>query len=128
MDAKISPSTLNLESNGNWVTVKILYPVGDNEPSDFKMYVDGDFIEPTSVKISPQHITLKFSRAELQEICDEGEVRVNLSFKIGDQTIELSDTIRVIKKGNNHEATSTLGNSEKTKSNNGKAKGKNKNN
>ncbi|MFC1803944.1 hypothetical protein ACFL0D_08280 [Thermoproteota archaeon] len=128
VEVKVSPSTLNLKSMGKWVTVKITIPTDDPMPSDFKMYTNGDPIEPESIKISKDHVILKFSRADLQEMCDEGEVEVKLSFKMGDQTIELSDTIRVINKGNKHEETSTRGNSEKTKSNNGKAKGKNKNN
>jgi hypothetical protein len=127
MKVKVSPQSLNLKSMGKWVTVKITFPVGDLVPSDFKMTVNGYTIDSYSAKISKNHIILKFSRAELQEICEEGEEDVILSFKIGDQTIELSDTIKVINKGKNIEETSVRGNSKKTKSNNGKAQGKNKN-
>ena len=129
-DAKISPSTLNLKSNGNWVTVKILYPVGDSEPTDFKMYVDGEPIDSTSKKISPNHITLKFSRAKLQELCEPGDNTISISFTLGDESIELSDTIKVINNGQNQEQVQASSNGNngkpKTMKNNVKAKGKNK--
>ncbi len=94
------------------------------------MYLDGDYIEPTSVKINPKHITLKFSRAELQELCVPGDNTVSISFTLGDESVELSDTIKVINNGQNQEQVQTSSNGNngkpKTKTNNGKAKGKNK--
>ena len=96
----------------------------------FKMNVDGATIEPTSVKMSPGHITLKFDRAELQELCEPGENTISISFNLGDESIELSDTIKVINNGQNQEQVQTSSNGNngkpKTKTNNGKAKGLNK--
>jgi hypothetical protein len=123
---KVSPSSLNLKSNGRWVNVKITISIDDTEPSEFKMKINNGVLDPYSVKVSRSHIILKFSRAELQEICEEGE-EVILSFKVGDQTIELSDTIKVINPGKNVGATSAQGNSNKSKNKNGHGKGKNKN-
>ena len=133
---KVSPSTLNLKSNGKWITVKLWIQSAD-EPSDFSLSVNGETIEPATVKVQDGHVTLKFSREELQEICDEGDNLVTLSFKMGDETIELSDLIHANHKDDAEESTtnqsqgtpkSNNGKAKSGKSNNGKAKGKNKNN
>ena len=122
---KVSPSTLNLKSNGNWVTVKIWID-STNEVSEFTLNLNGETLEPETVKVQDGHIILKFSRKELQELCEEGLNQVTLSFKIGDETIELSNLISAI----HEEDVETYINNQgkgKAKSNNGKAKGKNKN-
>jgi hypothetical protein len=135
LKVKISPQTLNLKSKGKWVTVKVTVPT-DPEPTDFELWVGEDGPIPSSwTKVAPGHVMIKFSRVELQELCEEGSVEVTLTFKIGEETIELSDVIRVIH-GGNQEPTQTHQANNKVKSNNGKAnrksngkaKGKNKGN
>ncbi len=123
---KVSPSTLNLKSMGNWVTVKIRVQA-DSLPTDFKLIVDGESLTPVSALETGDHYTLKFSRKALQSLCEEGENAITVSFKIGDDVIELTDTIKVINEGN-HETSSTHEEKNQVKSNNGKAKGKGKNN
>jgi len=124
---KISPSTLNLRSIGNWVTVTVRIST-DPMPTDFTLRVgDGDPIEPVSVKVTGDHITLKFNRAEFQSICFSGENMVTLSFKIGEEYYEFANTIKVIANGSNGVAVKTLEKIQ-NKSNNGNAKGRNKDN
>jgi hypothetical protein len=137
VDVKVSPQTLNLKSMGKWVTVKVTVPT-DPEPTDFELTVgDGEPLTPSSVKVAPGHVTLKFSRAGLAEICEQGSTEVTIWFKIGDETVELTDVIKVINEGNqesasahqhnnNQGAASAQQSKNKAKTNNGKAKGKNK--
>ncbi len=128
VDAKVSPSTLNLKSNGNWVTVKVSYPIGDVEPQEIKLNVGEGSLSPESVKFNPKHIILKFSRADLQDLCTLGDTTVTISFSLEGQEIELRDTIKVINMGNNKEQVQISTNADKVKpkpkSNNGKAKDK----
>ena len=113
LEVKVSPQTLNLKSKGNWVTVKITIPT-EPEPSEFKLKIDdSEPISPASIKISPNQIILKFNRAELAELCSEGSSVVTITFKVGDETIELSDIIKVINEGNqeansNHQANNQV--------------------
>ena len=124
VEAKVSPQTLNLNSKGKWVTVKITFPT-DPEPSEFKVKIgDSESLSPVSIKIAPNHIMLKFSRSELAVLCTEGTSEIRISFKVGEETIELSDIIKVINEGNqgatpHHQANNRL------KLKNGKLKGKN---
>ena len=69
---------------------------------------------------------MKFSRKELQELCEEGVNQVTSSFKISDETIELSNLISAIHE-EDVETYMTNQGKDKAKSNNEKAKGKNKN-
>jgi len=143
VEVKVSPQTLNLKSQGKWVTVKVTVSTTP-EPTDFELRVgDSDPLTPSSVKVAPGHVMLKFSRSGLAELCEEGSTEVTISFKIGDDTVELSDVIRVINEGNQEAAStqqqnkkqpksqgagSAQQNNNKAKKNNGKAKGKNKGN
>jgi hypothetical protein len=126
LGAKVSPSSLNLKSMGKWVTVKITIPLGDSVPYNFTLTVNENSISSQSAKVSHGHIILKFSRADLQEICEEGIEEVHVSFNIGDEIIELSDTIKVINEGKN-QASYAHGNIMKKNNSRGKAKGKIKN-
>lgn len=119
-DVKVSPRTLNLKSMGRWVTVKITIQT-DPEPTDFRLNVNGGTLEPATVKVAPGHVILKFSREALQELCTEGETEVTVSLKIGDESLELTDTIRVINEGNNGATQAHQGRG--AGSNNGKANG-----
>jgi hypothetical protein len=126
LKVKVSPSSLNLNSNGKWVTVKITTSLRNLELSDFKMIVNDKTIDAYSVKVSRNHVILKFSREQLQEACDGVQEKVIISFKIGDQRIKLSDTIKIINKEKNVRASSAHGNKDKQKTNNGKGKNKKK--
>ena len=122
---KVSPTTLNLKSMGNWITITLRVST-DPMPTDFSLSVgESGSIEPLSVKVTGDHISLKFSREELQSLCSPGNNMVTLSFKIGEDNQVLSDVIKVINPGDNgNQATAQENNQDK--SNNGKAKGKNK--
>ena len=120
---KVSPSALNLKSKGKWVTVKIIYPFEEAEPTDFEMHIGGVTITPETIKTEPDHILLKFRREEMQQYCDEDVETVKITFRLGDEVVELDDTIKIIHNGNN-QTQQTQNNQQQTKSNNGKAKGK----
>jgi hypothetical protein len=120
---KVSPSTLNLKSKGNWMTVK-LFISPEDEPTEFKVMVNDDEINGFSLKETGNHFTLKISREEAKEHCVEGENIISVSFKKGDETVEVTATIRVIH-GENQKGQTLHLNQNKVKSNNGKAKGKN---
>ena len=121
---KVSPSTLNLKSKGKWVIVKVgIQP--ETTPNDFKMIINDEEIPVYSVKETGNHFTLKFSREDVQKHCTEGENIITVFFKIGDDTIELTDCIRAIHGENMNTAQIQKGQNG-DKANNGKAKGKNK--
>jgi hypothetical protein len=124
LSVKVSPSTLNLKSKGKWVIVKVgIQP--ETNPNDYKMILNGEEIPVYSVKETGNHITLKFSREDVQKYCAEGENIITISFKIGDNTIELTDSIRVIHGENMNTAQIQKGQNG-DKAYKGKAKGKNK--
>jgi len=128
VQAKITPSVLNLRSNGKYVTVKVSYPFGDETPMYIVIVVNGETIEPSMVSVSSNHIILKFSRTALQENCDIGDNTIIIAFKLGELDVELSETIKVIYEGEKMEQVQAKqktkkGNS-KLKSNNGKSFGK----
>ena len=89
------------------------------------MIINGEEIPVYSVKETGNHITLKFSREEIQKQCVEGENIITISFKIGDDTIELTDSIRAIHGENMNTAQIQKGQNG-DKAYKGKAKGKNK--
>ncbi|TFH13819.1 hypothetical protein E4H04_11330 [Candidatus Bathyarchaeota archaeon] len=121
---KVSPSALNLKSMGKWVTVNIRIQ-SDSEPKDYTMIINGGSLDPYSVKVNGDHVSLKFSREDIQSLCVAGKNMVTISFKIGDETVTLTDIIKVIHE-RNHEAASPQQEGGKGKMNNSKTKGKNK--
>lgn len=123
---KISPSALNLKSSGKWVTVKIIYPFEEVEPTEFEMHIGDQTLTPEIKKVEPDHILLKFKREEIQQNCKEEVETVGISFRIGDEVVELTDTIKIINY-ESYQVQQTRSNEIKTRSNNGKAKGKDKN-
>ena len=119
---KISPSTLNLKSNGKWVTVKIM--MDDPIPEGFELTVNGAPVEYEITSESPNHVIVKILRSDLQALCESGVNSITISYMSGGEPVQYSDTFRVINMGNPHQTVAQ----EKVKvnTNNGLAKGKNK--
>jgi hypothetical protein len=102
---EISPKTLNLKSNGKWLTVIITFPedisVDDVDIESLELEVDGKSISALWARAGEGVLIVKFSREALKEIVDgPGEVEIQVSGDLeGGGSFEGSDTIRVINPG-----------------------------
>ena len=102
-EVRIVPPTLNLSSEGKWITVLLWlgedYEVGDIDPNS--VFLE-DEIEAESVHVDEQQevAIAKFSRLEVQEILGPGDVELAVSGELNDgPRFEGADTIRVVDKG-----------------------------
>jgi hypothetical protein len=99
----IRPKTLNLASRGKWITAHIQLPESHNvaDVDPFTIVLEGE-IQPDWLWFNERQktIILKFSRPELQDLLQPGQVELTLSgeFKDGMEFIG-TDTIKVIDKG-----------------------------
>jgi len=102
---EISPKTLNLKSNGKWVTVIITFPEDistDNvDIESLELEVNGESISALWARAGEGVLMIKFSRDALKDIIDgPGEVEIHISGDlVGGGSFEGSDTIRVINPG-----------------------------
>lgn len=98
---KITPTTLNLKSKGNWVDVMLVMP-SDIKPSSINtstILLEG-LLSPVKVTVydTTRIVHMKFSRSQLQAILTSGtKVTLDITAYLNDGTkITTSDTIRVI--------------------------------
>ena len=103
VEVKIHPETLNLASEGRWVTCEIFIPEDYNAADvNSASVLLQDEIQPDWIWFHEKQNVLmaKFSRPALQEILEPGEVELTIrgSFENGTY-FEGSGTIRVIDKG-----------------------------
>jgi len=105
LTVEICPKTLNLKSNGKWVTVYITFPedisADDVDVESLELEVDGKSISANWTRAGEGMLMVKFSRDELKEIVDGlGEVEIQVSGElVGGGSFEGFDTIRVIDPG-----------------------------
>ncbi len=98
----INPDTLNLKSNGKWVTVIITFPddisADDVDIESLELEVDGKSISALWAIAGEGVLMVKFSRDALKEIVDGlGEVEIQVSGDLGGGgSFRGSDTIKVI--------------------------------
>jgi len=105
LTVEICPKTLNLKSNGRWVTVYITFPedisADDVDLESLELEVDGKSISANWTRVGEGVLMVKFSRDALKEIVDgPGEIEIHVSGElVGGGTFEGSDTIKVINPG-----------------------------
>jgi hypothetical protein len=102
-EVRIVPRTLNLSSEGKWITSLFWLPddydVADIDPNSILLE---DEIEARSLLVDEQEqvAVARFSRSEVQNILEPGEVELSVSGELTDGArFEGTDTIRVIDKG-----------------------------
>jgi len=100
---EIHPETLNLESNGQWVSGIISsiagYSISDIDTASMVL---NDTIKPESVAVEDGKMLLKFSRSKVQEAVStvENEAVLNIAGKLNNgKDFAGSDTIRIIRPG-----------------------------
>ena len=103
VEAKIVPRTINLANQGKWITCYIWLPEAYNV-SDFDLCVVllENEIEPEQLFVNKkeQVVIAKFSREEVREILDIGQVEMTINIQLMDGTyFEGTDVIKVIYEG-----------------------------
>jgi hypothetical protein len=101
---EVHPRTLNLKSNGRWISATIKLPdecgcaASDVDISSIMLNDQVQAEHPGS--LSGTEFTVKFPRAGVEAILPEGEgVEIKITGAVGDDTFEGYDVIRVIKPG-----------------------------
>jgi len=100
-EVRIVPRTINLASKGKWITAFLWLPedydVADIDPNS--VFLE-DEIAAGEIWLEGQVAIVKFSRAEVQEMLEPGDVDLTVSGELCDGTrFEGTDTIRMIDKG-----------------------------
>jgi hypothetical protein len=134
LSVEIHPETLNLKSNGRWVTVMITLPTGvsadEINMDDIRLWADDNSIKPDWGSAGNGNIMVKFDRTSLKNLIDEeGNVSIRITGKLpSGQAFEGEATLRVINPGNGHHVTVSdqKSNSNELKQNRGNSAGKGK--
>lgn len=102
----IHPETLNLKSNGRWMTCRITPPQGyaaeDIVIESIRLVVDGESVPAEWGKVVDGVLKVKFSRSALKELLSPGdEVGIVVVGELTDgASFESYETVRVITPGN----------------------------
>jgi len=103
VEVEIDPQTFNVHSNGKWISCRIWLPedydVADVNTNSILLE---EQIAPAQVWINEEEqvVMTKFSRAEVQDTIEAGEVELIVSGELFDGAkFEGTDTMRVIDKG-----------------------------
>ena len=109
----IQPDTLNISSEGRWISCRIQFPedyeVGEIDPNSVLLE---DEIQAESFRVDEEQqvATARFKRSDVQAILEVGEVELTVTGQFLDGTVfEGTDTIKVINKGrkNKHAVVET---------------------
>jgi len=100
----IHPETINLRSQGKWVTGYIEleegYDVGDIDIETVKFNYDDEKVEADWGEVQNDELMVKFDRSEVVEILEPGdEVEVIITGEINDELFSGASEIRVIDPG-----------------------------
>jgi hypothetical protein len=99
----IDPNTLNLQSNGKWITCYISLPADYNvvDINSASVVLNGTIkAEWTWVEEEEQVMMAKFNRSAVQDILQPGQVELTVSGELlNGRTFEGKDTITVINEG-----------------------------
>ena len=124
--SKMTPSTLNLNSNGQWITCHLRLPEGSNATGINLETIMLEGIIPADWMVfneEEQIAMIKFSRSAIQDFLIEQELLGDVELTVTGELLEgtafkESDTIRIIDKGGKKSEETDEGNK------NPKAKGK----
>jgi hypothetical protein len=105
-EIRIVPRTINMASEGKWISCYIWlgedYKIVDIEPNS--VFLEGE-IQAESLKLDEEQqvAIVRFSRSDIQEILNVGEVELTITGRLTDGTLfDGIDVIKVIEKtGNN---------------------------
>jgi hypothetical protein len=105
-EVKITPKTLNLESEGNWITCVIRLPdgydVADVNPDTIMLNEEVNRVW-CKINQQAQTILVKFDRSEIQDMLSgvtENPVVLSVTGQLIDGTVfEGTDTITIVNKG-----------------------------
>jgi hypothetical protein len=102
---KVSPSSINLKSKGNWITIR-LYLGSTLQAEDVivsSLLLEGEVTASKAIISKGSNSLMgKFSRADVQALLDTGKaVEITLTGQMQDGTLfTATDTVKVIKPGN----------------------------
>ena len=100
---RIVPHTINLASEGKWITCYIWLPGGDNVADiDPNSVLLEDEIKPNEFSVDPkkQVAVLRFSREDVQPILEVGDIKLTITCQLTDGTyFEATDVVQVTDKG-----------------------------
>jgi len=106
LTVEIHPETLNLKSNGRWITCLIRPPAGydveDIDVDTVALCYGDEEVEVDRWNIEGNALMVKFDRSEVAEIlrgAENGEVELTIKAKVNGKTFEGTDAIRVISPG-----------------------------
>ena len=97
-EVDLNPNTLNLKSQGRWITCRIALPdgydVADIDPAT--VYLEGT-VPADRTAVEDDKLMVKFDRSAVQALVAPGNVELTVTGELTDGTaFEGSDTIRVI--------------------------------
>jgi hypothetical protein len=101
-EVRIVPRSINLASEGKWITCYIQLP-DDYNVADIKpdtVFLQHEIqAQSLSIDEGQQVATAKFTRSDVQEILDDGEVELTITGRLTDGTVfEATDIIKVLNK------------------------------
>ena len=100
----ITPRTLNVRSEGQWVQAQIRLPaltnVRDSNVDSVKLWFEDSYVEAEWVHITGNSLMAKFSRSEVTEMLATAQGKVDLAVTGSVKDVEFygTDTITIIKK------------------------------
>jgi predicted outer membrane repeat protein len=102
-EVRIAPRTINLSSEGKWITAFLWLPEDYNVADiDSNSVLLEDEIEAESLRVDEQQqvAIVRFNRSDAQSILNVGDVELTITGQLTDGTVfEATDVIRVIDKG-----------------------------
>ena len=99
---KVNPQTLNVKSQGKWITAHISLPEPYKEENidinSVKLWNDGNFVRAEWGKVENDHLMVKFSRSEVTKMLGDkkGPVELTVTGLVNGIEFYGTDTITII--------------------------------